>query len=307
MTKAYKLIKKNDPAYPEKFKNHGGMPNSFYLKGSLPDPYKKAVAIVGSRRCSTYGEYLAAHFARELSRYGVQIISGLALGIDSFAHRGCLEGGEKTFAVMGCGIEHVYPSSNTLLYKEILQKGGGIISEFEPGAPPTPFHFPIRNRLISALSDAIIIIEAQRKSGSLITASYALDQGIQIYAVPGRIGDKRSEGTNDLILQGAAPALSPEQIIADLKLMPEKVRPNKKASAKMKTKKEEPRSSDKSPQYSDDEQRIIQILSYEPLTLDDICRLSNMDATLAARLLMTLEINGSIASPIPGSYVISHR
>ena len=300
----FSYIKQCDDIYPVKLKNYDDMPVSLYVKGHLPDPSKKSVGIVGARACSQYGRQTAMYFAEMLARGGVQIISGLALGIDSAAHTGCLNGGGKTFAVLGCGIDMIYPKSNNRLSDKMINTGGGIITEFEPGAPPLAYHFPIRNRIISALSDAVIIIEARRRSGSLITASYALEQGVQIYAVPGRITDVLSSGTNDLIAQGAIPAVSPNQVLYDLGLLPRKS--SKKSASKASdtpvSKKEgQTPFSDKS--LSDDEKLLLSTLSQDPICVDDICRLSGMSTSRLSQCLLSLELNGIIYSPFPGSYV----
>ena len=160
------------------------MPAVLYARGVLPDPEKKSVAIVGARNCSTYGKKEALRFAGVLAENGIQIISGMALGVDSWAHIGALEAGGTTIAVLGSGIDVCYPPSHRELYHRILESGGGILSEYEPGMPALPHHFPVRNRIISALADIVLVVEARKKSGSLITASYALEQGKSIYAVP---------------------------------------------------------------------------------------------------------------------------
>lgn len=293
MAETYRLIKTTDPEYPEKFKNLPMMPSSFYLKGRLPDHSKKAVAIVGARKCSTYGQQTAEYFASALAGNGIQIISGLALGTDSYAHKGCMKAGGSTFAVMGCGIERIYPKSNTRLYRQIIETGGGIISEFDPSAPPLPYHFPIRNRLISALSDAVIIIEAEARSGSLITASYALEQGVPVYAVPGRINDRLSSGTNELIKQGAFPAVCAKQIAEDMGI-------------RLKKEKEEKTPPSEKNRYSAEEQKLLDILSSDTLSVDDLCRISKTDTAYLAWLLLKLELEGAIYSPFPGSYARTH-
>ena len=287
--KTYRLIKYTDCDYPEKLRLYSGMPQVLYVKGALPDPSKKTVAIVGARKCSAYGRQTAERFSRVLGENGVQIISGLAVGIDSFAHAGCIKGGGKTFAVMGCGIEHVYPPSNERLYRQIIECKGGIISEFEPSSPPLSYHFPIRNRIISALSDIVIIIEAQKKSGSLITASYALEQGVSIYAVPGKISDTLSFGTNDLIFQGAVPAISPEQILEALGVKTAKEKEGSDPSF------------DKT-NHSDDEIKMLNIIMSNALSLDEICRASGFNTQYVSKLIMHLELKGDIYSPFPGLY-----
>ena len=207
---------RHSPGYPEKLLPLERMPTGLYVIGSLPDPHRKSVAIVGARSCSRYGRAQALHFGQVLSAHGVQIISGLAYGVDAWAHQGALDGGGKTFAVMGSGVDVCYPKANYPLYRKIIQTGGGILSELEPGSHPKAWHFPIRNRIISGLADLVLVIEARRKSGSLITADYALEQGKSVYALPGRTEDSLSEGCNALIAQGAGIALSPEQLLEEL-------------------------------------------------------------------------------------------
>ncbi len=288
-----RYIKKTDPDYPEKLKRYVNMPSGFYLKGSLPDPAKKSVAIVGARKCSSYGEQAARYFARTLASNGVQIISGLATGIDSYAHKGCLEGGGSTFAVLGCGVNIIYPKSNSMLYKSILDKGGGLISEYDLTSPALPFNFPTRNRIISALSDALLIVEARIKSGSLITASYALEQGIPIFVVPGKITDSLSAGTNSLLMQGAYPALSPDDILYELGIRREK-------------KEEKNISPLHDPSFSKTEKQILKSISDTPLPLDNICQMCNLDIAKVSTILLQLELKGAIYQPSPGLYAIAY-
>ena len=147
---------------------------------------------------------MAYEYARILTQTGIQVISGLARGVDAAAHAGALAAGGKTYGVMGCGVDFCYPTSSRKLY-HIMQQQGGILSEFAPGTPPLSYHFPLRNRIISGLSEAILVVEAKEKSGSLITADAALEQGRTVFALPGRAGDLLSEGCNRLIYQGAIP------------------------------------------------------------------------------------------------------
>ena len=201
-----------DEEYPKRLMEICDYPMGLFVRGRLPEDEKPAVAIVGARGCSAYGEQLAKEFGRALSSEGVQIISGLALGIDGASHRGALTGGTPTFGVLGCGVNICYPSANYALYEEMI-RSGGILSEFYPGVPPLKNHFPRRNRIISGLSDAVLVVEARERSGSLITAEFALEQGRDIFAVPGRITDHLSGGCNRLIQQGAYMALSPGDIL----------------------------------------------------------------------------------------------
>ncbi len=313
MESNYRYIQKNHPDYPTRLQHFSRMPIGLFVKGSLPDSSRKMVAIVGSRSCSAYGQQVAQNFARVLSSNGIGIISGLAFGIDTWAHKGCIEGGSPTYAVMGCGIDICYPKSNYPLYRKILSTGGGIISEYEPKTPALPHHFPTRNRIISALSDALIVIEARVKSGSLITANYALEQGIQVYAVPGRISDSLSAGTNSLILQGAIPALSPEDILLDLSSFSSLSRhsSNFQVSSDFGSfpniKKEETSSPPQTANLSADELLLLSCIGPEPSYADAICSKSGLGFLQVSSLLLSLEMKGCIFQPLPGLYASTNR
>jgi DNA processing protein len=209
-------IRRGDPEFPEKLTRYPAMPSALYLIGYLPEPEEKIVAIVGSRGCTPYGRSEARRFGRELARCGVGIVSGMASGVDCAAQEGAIEAGGRTYAVLGCGADVCYPASSRRVYDAICGGAGGILSEYEPGARPLAWHFPIRNRIISALADLVLVIEAREKSGSLITAGYALDQGKTVYALPGRSTDPMSRGCNSLIGDGAGIALDVEQILMEL-------------------------------------------------------------------------------------------
>lgn len=210
------------PDYPEKLKNYTNMPGQLYVKGMLPDLQKLSVAIVGARMCSTYGRIQAFRYAKAFSQAGIQIISGLAYGIDAEAHRGALEGGTPTFAVMGNGVDICYPARNRPLYERIIRTEGGIISEYPKGTRARNYFFPLRNRIISALSDAVLVVEAKENSGSLITAQYALEQGKMVYAIPGPVNEPLSKGCHKLIYDGAGIAYSPEILLAEWGMSNEK-------------------------------------------------------------------------------------
>ena len=211
-----RYIDRRSPEFPEKLRHIDAPPDGLYVLGSLPDPRKKSVAVIGARACSAYGRAEAVRFAAELAACGVQIISGMAYGVDSWAHHGALEAGGATFAVLGTGADVCYPPSSRLIYQRIPAEGGGILSEVPPGTGAQAGHFPVRNRIISALADIVLVIEARRKSGSLITADLALEQGRSVYALPGRCRDAASEGCNYLIFQGAGIALSPQILLEEL-------------------------------------------------------------------------------------------
>lgn len=206
--KGIRFVSCEHPEFPERLRQIPDSPRGIFYKGRLPGE-EPSLAIVGARNCSAYGRNLALSFGEELGRCGVQIVSGMARGVDGFGHRGALRGGGRTFAVLGGGVDICYPKENRDLYEE-LQRSGGILSEAPPGTYPARQLFPLRNRIISGLGDAVLIIEAKLRSGSLITADQALEQGKDLYAVPGRLGESLSEGCNRLIYQGAGIALSPE-------------------------------------------------------------------------------------------------
>ena len=209
-------ISSKSAEYPEKLNNYPKMPEILFVKGRLPDRKKSSIAIVGARACSTYGRIQAFRYAKVLSSAGVQIISGMAYGIDAEAHKGALEGGTATYAVLAGGVDICYPAGNKALYERILREGGGIISEQPPGMRARNYFFPARNRIISGLADMVLIVEAREKSGSLITAQWALDQGKTVYAIPGPVNEELSIGCHKLIYDGAGIAYSPEILLREL-------------------------------------------------------------------------------------------
>ncbi|MDO4279873.1 MAG: DNA-processing protein DprA [Lachnoclostridium edouardi] len=210
-----KFITPYDSQYPEKLRNIYDYPMTLYVRGALPLLEKKTVAVVGTRNCSSYGRQTAESFSKVLSDCGVQVISGLARGIDSWSHKGALSGKTATFAVLGSGIDCCYPRENLQLFMKIMENGG-VISEYGPGVRPYPYQFPMRNRIISGLADGVLVVEAKEKSGSLITAELALEQGKEIFALPGRMIDELSAGCNKLIQWGGMCVTSPEQILEAL-------------------------------------------------------------------------------------------
>ncbi len=204
-----------DEKYPKRLRNIPSPPYALFLKGRLPREDRRAVAIVGARECTPYGEAMAKEFAKTLAREGVQIISGMARGVDSAGQSGALEEGGISFGVLGCGVDICYPREKIELYM-MLQEQGGVLSELPLGTNPLPQYFPARNRIISGLADTILVMEAKDKSGSLITADTALDQGKDVYALPGPINSRLSMGCNRLIRQGAGILLSPEELLLEL-------------------------------------------------------------------------------------------
>lgn len=203
------------PHYPAKLLSIPARPFGIFVKGKLPDVRRRSLAIVGARDCSEYGQYVARHFAEKMAQNGVAVISGLARGIDGIAQRAAMEAGGESFGVLGSGADICYPKSNEKLYRMCMERGG-ILSTYLPGTPPTPNLFPPRNRIISGLSDGILIIEAREKSGTIITADLALEQGKDVFVIPGRVTDRLSDGCNSLIRQGASLIQSPEQLLEEL-------------------------------------------------------------------------------------------
>lgn len=206
-----------DSLYPPLLRTIHDPPVLLYLLGNIDCLAKPSVALIGSRAATSYGKRISAQLAGQLARAGVVVTSGLAMGIDGCAHAGCLEAGGETMAVLGCGVDILYPRSHAALYSRIQEKGL-VISEYPLGTRPDGFRFPARNRIISGLAQGVIVVEATCKSGSLITARLALDQGREVFAVPGRIDSMKSEGTHRLIQQGAKLVQSAEDVLVELQL-----------------------------------------------------------------------------------------
>lgn len=209
--KGIKAVSCGERAYPGRLMEIPDKPFLLYYKGGLPEDTRPCVAIIGARMCSEYGKSAAVEFAAGLAGRGIQVVSGLADGIDGTAQRSALEHGGMSYGVLGCGVDICYPRSNRKLYQDLMAHGG-IISEFLPGTKPEPGHFPMRNRIISGLSDLILVIEAKERSGTRITVNMALEQGREVYAAPGRITDELSRGCHQMIRDGAGLALDVDEI-----------------------------------------------------------------------------------------------
>ncbi|MBI1888607.1 MAG: DNA-protecting protein DprA [Candidatus Spechtbacteria bacterium] len=222
--KMYPAISIHDEHYPPQLREIAQAPKVLYIRGHIPKD-KPMIGVVGTRRCTPYGRRVTEHIVRGLVRAGVVIVSGMANGIDTEAHKAALEAGGQTIAVVGSGIDEsvIYPTSNKFLAREI-ETHGAVISEFDPYARSETFYFPQRNRVISGLSLGIVVIEAPEKSGALITANFALEQNREVFAVPGGIFWENSKGTNNLIQQGAKSVTCAEDILMELNLpIPEDV------------------------------------------------------------------------------------
>lgn len=198
----------------EKVIDYTGSTVWIFYKGRLPEDTIPSVAVIGARECSEYGRYVAEELGRYLGTHRIQVISGMARGIDGISQQAALSAGGTSYGVLGCGVDICYPSQNRRLYEE-LGREGGLLSTYAPGIRAMPAYFPPRNRIVSGLSDALIVIEARQKSGTLITVDMALEQGRDVYVVPGRITDRLSDGCNRLLNQGAGVMLSPEQFLEE--------------------------------------------------------------------------------------------
>ncbi len=207
-----------DPGYPEKLEEIPDAPYALYLKGNRKKAAEfagRCVAVIGARECSTYGKYAADYIGRKCAQYGIPVVSGMAYGVDGIAQSAAVRAGAPVAAVLGCGVDICYPYSNRNLY-DMLSEEGCIFSEYVPGTEPKPAFFPPRNRIISGMSDALVVVEAKEKSGTLITVDMALEQGRDVYVVPGRINDPLSKGCNQLIRQGATIVCDVDEMLAEM-------------------------------------------------------------------------------------------
>ncbi len=258
-----------DEDYPRRLLNISDMPISLFCMGKLPKDDAPAVAVIGARNCSGYGRQMAREYAREIAASGIQVISGMAAGVDGIAQRAALSVGGSSYAVLGSGVDVCYPEVNRDLYDELKEKGG-IISEYTPGTQPKAGQFPSRNRIISGLSDAVIVIEARERSGTLITVGMALDQSRDVYALPGRITDSLSCGCNRLIWEGATPLLKPYEFVEEFYKRYEKDggrRPDKSAK---KDKKNGEQDNVRLKFLSRNERKILAVLDNVPKTVSEI-------------------------------------
>lgn len=209
-------LQPGDREYPERLREIPRPPKELYVLGELPDERRPTVAVIGARDCSEYGRHVASVLGAALGRSGVQVVSGMARGIDGIGQKAALDAGGKAYAVLGSGVDVCYPAQNRPLYDK-LRTGGGILSEYPPGTPPLPGYFPARNRIVSGLADAVVVVEAREKSGTLITVDMALEQGREVYVVPGRVTDPLSKGCNRLMKLGAGILLNTEELVEEVR------------------------------------------------------------------------------------------
>lgn len=281
------FVSLEDRAYPKKLAGIINAPYSLYYIGKLPEEGKKRVAIVGARCRSAYGSRIAEDLAKALAQTGVDVISGLARGIDTDGHKGALNGEGKTYAVLGCGVNICYPKSNQYLYDKIITHGG-ILSEYSPDTPVHAAFFPQRNRIIAGLSDYTVVVEARLKSGSLITADFAMEQGREVYALPGRITDSLSQGCNRLIAQGAGAVTSVEDFLKELQLDVTNI------SCQMDFRKN---------LLEKDEMLVYSLFDFCPVGLGTLVEKTDYGLTEVLNILERLEQKGFVKETFPNFYV----
>ncbi|GAA5131116.1 DNA-processing protein DprA [Thalassotalea piscium] len=290
-----KIVTIDDANYPPLLKQIYDPPLVLFIKGNIENLVKNQLALVGSRSASIQGRETAEHFAQELAEYGAVITSGLALGIDAAAHRGALTANAPTVAVIATGIDKVYPSRHKVLVQKILTAGGTIVSEFLPGTPPKVGHFPKRNRIISGMSYGVLVIEAELKSGSLITARSALEQNREVFAVPGSIYHQNALGCHWLIKQGAKLVDQIADIVEELEFLAEN-------SLNLSRNKEIEKESKKSCVQSLCNDPLLASVGYEITPVDIVVSRSKLPTDVVLTRLTMLELRG-LVSAVPGGYL----
>lgn len=282
-----------DSDYPQILREIFAPPPVLYAKGQFEVFSKHSIAVVGMRQPGTYGRNATAHIVQGLTEHTIAITSGLALGIDSIAHKACLEHGGKTIAVLGSGVDRTYPATNRKLAEQILDNGA-VISEFPLGTPPLPYNFPRRNRIISGLSAGVLVVEAGKKSGSLITAHYALQQGRDVFTVPGSIFSDKSDGTFNLIKSGATPVQSAQDILDNIELVTHSL--------------SKPEVISKATQLplellNSEERLIVDTLSDSPMRLDQIAEKIQKKVADLFSILLNLELKGIVQQVAGQQYI----
>ncbi len=281
-----------DPDYPPLLKQIEAPPPVLYFIGKIPGPDAKFIAIVGTRRMTNYGRSMAEEISGFLAAHGVVIISGLARGIDGIAHQAALDRNGRTVAVLGSGVDVIYPPEHRLLASKI-RINGALISDYPPGTPPDRMNFPPRNRIISGMSSGCIVVEAGEKSGSLITARFAAEQGREVFVLPGNFNAPQSQGTNRLIRDGARPLCEKEELLEFIQSwqFTNPIQMPKQAQMSF----EDPQ-----------EKEILSLIDIEALHIDEISRYSNIPAGRVASMLVMLELKGFVTEVAPQTYQKNH-
>ena len=285
-----KAITCNDPDYPSRLKEIYDYPPLLYVRGSLLPEDEWCLAVVGTRRATVYGRQVTEEITTDLAQSRITIVSGLAKGIDSIAHKSALTAGGRTVAVFACGLDIVYPGENTELARNIMQQGA-LISEYPLGTKPKPEHFPRRNRIMSGLSLGVLVIEAAESSGAMITAHLALEQNREVFAIPGSILSPASRGTNHLIQEGAKLVHNYTDILEELNLTT--------VAHQIEMKEIIP--------SSDTETMLLKQLSAEPTHADEVCRSSNLPVSTVSSTLAMMELKGLIKQVAPMNYVLARE
>jgi DNA processing protein len=279
-----------DNDYPSRLKNIQQPPPVLYLRGSYTLQDNWAVAIVGTRRVTSYGRQVTEQIATLLARNGVTVVSGLARGVDGVAHQAALSTGGRTLAVLGSGVDQIYPPEHRSLAEKI-EENGAIISDYAPGTPPESANFPPRNRIISGLAGAVVVVEAGDTSGALITASFAAEQGKEVFAVPGGIYSPQSRGTNKLIVNGATPMIDPKDILDALDF--HKVEQYHQASLLLPA--------------DDVESQLMALMNLEPMHIDDIQAQSGLPIEKISASLTMMELKGMVRQVTGMTYQTVHE
>jgi DNA processing protein len=286
------IITYADKEYPANLREIHDPPPYLYVRGTLRADDKVAVAMVGSRMATNYGKQVTRSFARELASKGITIVSGGARGIDTEAHRGALASKGRTISVLGCGINVTYPAENKELY-DLISESGAVVTEYPVGTPPEPNNFPPRNRIISGMSLGVVVIEAAGDSGSLITASYCLEQGREVYAVPGSVASPTSRGTNSLIKRGAKLVESSKDVMLDLF-------PSLKGYLK-----EFDLEGTQAPktELGPEETALFGFIGLDPVHIDTLASKSGLSVSKASSLLLNMELKGAVRQVAGMRYV----
>ncbi len=288
--KRIKVMTWEDSEYPRRLKEINQAPPVLFINGSINVEDDWAVAVVGTRRVTPYGRQVTAEIARFLAQNGVTVVSGLARGVDAIAHQTAIQAGGRTIAVLGNGVDVVYPPEHRKLASDIALQGA-LVSDYPLGTPPDGVNFPPRNRIISGLSLATVVVEAGEKSGALITAEFAVEQGRDVFAVPGSILTPQSEGTNRLIEQGARPLLKMAEILDALKL--EQI-PEKQLTRKLNP-------------ASAVEKNLLNCLSQDPMHVDELCGLSGLPISQVSATLTMMELKGMVTQVGGMNYVAARE
>lgn len=296
----YPILKtrKNDPRYPKALLHISDPPETIYHVGNLPSDGEKLVAIVGTRRATREGRDIAKNIACDLAKSGVVVVSGLALGIDGAAHEGALRSGGKTIAVLGNGLQEIYPRTHERLGLEIFKSGGAIISEYPEGTEALPYHFLERNRIVSGLSEAVVVIEAPARSGSLVTAKCALEQGREVFVIPGPLGHPNYDGSYELIRNGARLVRNANDVLEDLGI--EMTALKKEYIEEIAIGTEE--------KFDQTARSILALIKKAkgPLSLDEISEQDNIPAHVVAQKISALVIAGIIEEKV-GTFSLKHK